>query len=287
MIDLNGRLIGDGQPCYVIAEIGINHNGSRSLLARMIESAADCGCDAVKFQKRTVDVVYSKEELDRPRETPFGTTNRALKRGLELSLDTYDFIDSLCQSLGIQWFASCWDCGAVDDIAQYNVPTFKVASASLTDIELIEHTAAYGKPLILSTGMSTMSQIESALVACGKCDIALLHCVSTYPSKNDDLNLRCIRLLSDQFGRVVGYSGHEQGLATSVAAVALGAKIIERHFTLDRTLFGSDQAASIEPAGMARLVRDIRAVEEAMGDGVKRVLPDEEVIAKKLRRVLV
>lgn len=284
-IRIDNRDVGEGHPCYVIAELGINHNGDLELAKLLIEEAAAAGCDAVKFQKRTVDVVYGKVELERPRESPFGRTNGDLKHGLEFGQRQYDAIDSLCRKLRITWFASCWDEEAVDFIADYNVPCFKVASACLTDERLLRLTAKHGRPVILSTGMSSQEQVDAAVLNLRGVDVALLHCVSTYPSDNCDLNLRCIRTLAHRYEVPVGYSGHEIGLATTLAAVAMGACIVERHMTLDRSLWGSDHAASIEPHAMEKLVRDIRAVEEAMGDGLKRVLDAEVPIAQKLRRV--
>lgn len=284
-ITINGRHIGDGYQCATIAEIGINHNGSIDLARQLIAVASQCGAWAVKFQKRTVDVVYSAEELARPRESPFGTTNGDLKRGLEFSPAQYAIIDTLCQEHGVPWFASCWDEKAVDDIAAFNPPAFKIASASLTDDNLLRHTRATGKPLILSTGMSTLAEIDHAVEVLGTQDLILLHCTSTYPAANEELNLLCIPKLRERYGVPVGYSGHEQGIATSVAAVCLGACLVERHLTLSRSMWGSDQAASLEPQGFARMVRDIEAVESAFGDGEKVVYESERPIIAKLRRV--
>ena len=284
-VRINGRLVGPGHACYVIAEIGINHNGDVAVAKRLIDAAAQSHCDAVKFQKRTVDVVYTPEELARPRENPFGPTNGDLKRGLEFGPDAYGEIDKYCRKAGIAWFASCWDEGSVDFISRFNPPCFKIASASLTDDNLLRHHRSTDKPIILSTGMSTIEQIDHAVEILGKEDLILAHTVSTYPSDLADLNLAMIHTLAERYGVPVGYSGHEVGLAPSVAAVAMGACLLERHITLDRAMWGSDQAASVEPGGFERLVKDIRAVETARGDGVKRVLPAEEVIAKKLRRV--
>ncbi len=287
-VRIGGKRIGDGHPCYVLAEIGINHNGDLDLARRLVDTAAVAGCDGVKFQKRTVDVVYSSEELDRPRETPWGSTNRVLKNRLELSRYEYDVIDRQCRAHGIDWLASCWDRDSVDFIFDnYCVPAAKIASASLTDLELIEHTCGMGRPLILSTGMSTLEEIDAAVGlvrACGN-DFILLHCTSTYPAQTDELNLACIQTLKERYGVPVGYSGHEVGMATTLAAVAMGACLVERHITLDRSMFGSDQAASIEPHALMRLVRDIRTIEQARGDGEKRVFDSEFPIRDKLRRV--
>jgi N-acetylneuraminate synthase len=277
--------VGDGLPCYVIAEIGINHNGDVSQAKRLISVASAGGCNAVKFQKRTIDVVYKPEELAKPRESPFGDTNGDLKRGLEFGLEQYREIDRFAKDCGMPWFASCWDEASVDFIDQFNPPCYKIASASLTDDNLLRHTRAKGKPIILSTGMSSLEQIDHAVDVLGKKDLILLHTCSTYPSQYTELNLRVIPLLRERYGVPVGYSGHETGLPSSVAAAAIGACVIERHITTDRALWGSDHAASLEPNGINRLVRDIRLVETSMGDGVKRVVPSEVPIMQKLRRV--
>lgn len=278
-------LIGDGQPAYVIAEIGINHNGDIDLAKRLVDIAVESGCNAVKFQKRTVDVVYTREELAKPRENPFGQTNGDLKRGLEFGEKQFEQIDAYCRDKGIPWFASCWDEAAVDFIDVYDPPCYKIASASLTDDALLKHTRSKGKPIMLSTGMSSHDEIHRAVQVLGKDDLILLHSCSTYPAYYEELNLRVIPVLKQQYGVPVGYSGHETGIASSVAAVAIGACVIERHITTDRSLWGSDQAASLEPSGITRLVRDIRLVETAMGDGVKRVLEREVPVMQKLRRV--
>lgn len=279
------RLVGEGHPCYAIAEIGINHNGDIDLAKKLISVAVGAGCDAVKFQKRTVDVVYSADELARPRESPFGTTNGDLKRGLEFEMEEYQEIDHYCKEVRIPWFASCWDEASVDFINRFDVPCYKIASASLTDDNLLRHTRATGKTIILSTGMSTIEQIDHAVEVLGRNDLLLLHACSTYPAYYEELNLRGILTLRDRYKLPVGYSGHETGLATSVAAVAMGACCVERHITMDRAMWGSDHAASLEPSGTTRLLRDIRLVEKSMGDGVKRVLEREQPIIKKLRRV--
>jgi N-acetylneuraminate synthase len=284
-IRLGSMVIGPGKPCYVIAEIGINHNGDIDLAKKLINVALGAGCDAVKFQKRTIDVVYTPEELAKPRESPFGNTNGDLKRGLEFEIEEYREIDRYCREVKIDWFASCWDEASVDFIAQFSVPCFKIASASLTDDNLLRHTRAVGKPIILSTGMSTIKEIDHAVEVLGKKDLAILHACSTYPAYYEELNLKVIDVLRDRYGVPVGYSGHETGLPSSVAAAVLGACMIERHITLDRSMWGSDHAASLEPNGITRLVRDIRLIEKSMGDGVKRVLEREQPIIKKLRRV--
>ena len=284
-VRLGSKVVGPGRPCYVGAEVGINHNGDIDLAKKLINVALGADCDAVKFQKRTIDVVYSKEELAKPRESPFGTTNGDLKHGLEFELEEYQEIDRYCREVKIDWFASCWDEASVDFIAQFQVPCFKVASASITDDNLLRHTRAVGKPIILSTGMSTIKEVDRAVEVLGKQNLILLHACSTYPAYYEELNLRVIDVLKGRYGVPVGYSGHETGLPSSVAAAVLGACIIERHITLDRSMWGSDHAASLEPNGITRLVRDIRLIEKSMGDGVKRVLEREQPIIKKLRRV--
>jgi N-acetylneuraminate synthase len=278
-------MIGAGNPCYVVAEIGINHNGDLGIAKKLIDVAAFTGCSAVKFQKRTVDVVYSAAELAKIRESPFGTTNGELKRALEFGQDEYAEIDAYCKSKGMVWFASPWDEASVDFLEAFDVPCHKVASASLPDDHLLRHIRATKKPVILSTGMSTMAQIDRAVEILGKDDLIVLHATSTYPATYDELNLKVIPVLAKRFEVPVGYSGHETGIASSVAAVALGANMVERHLTLDRAMWGSDQAASLEPNGMQRLVRDIRLVETSFGDGNKRVYDREKPIMEKLRRV--
>jgi N-acetylneuraminate synthase len=284
-ITIGDAKVGDGHPCYVVAEIGINHNGDIDLAKQLIDMAEATGCNAVKFQKRTVDVVYTAEELAKPRENPFGSTNGDLKRGLEFGLDEYREIDRFCREIGIAWFASCWDQGAVDFIEQFEPPCYKIASASLTDDDLLRHHRSKGRPVILSTGMSTLEEIDHAVDVLGKEDLIILHATSTYPSNYDELNLRAICELSRRYEVPVGYSGHETGIPTSTAAVALGSCVVERHITMERSMWGSDQAASLGPSGIARLVRDIRLVELAMGDGNKCVYEREKPIISKLRRV--
>jgi len=284
-VQIGTHTIGDDYPCYVIAEIGINHNGDVAQAKRLIGVAAAAGCNAVKFQKRTVDVVYTPDELAKPRESPFGDTNGDLKRGLEFGYEQYREIDRFARDCEIPWFASCWDEASVDFIDQFDPPCYKIASASLTDDALLYHTRSKGKPIILSTGMSTLEQIDHAVEVLGSKDLVLLHACSAYPSQYPELNLRVIPTLRERYGVPVGYSGHETGLPSSVAAAALGACVIERHITTDRSLWGSDQAASLEPNGINRLVRDIRLIESSMGDGVKRVLPSEVPVMQKLRRV--
>ncbi len=284
-VQIGNRLAGDSQPCYVVAEIGINHNGDIDLAKRLISVAVAAGCDAVKFQKRTVEIVYSPEELARPRQSPFGATNGDLKRGLEFDFYEYQEIDAYCRASKIAWFASCWDTKSVDFIQRFNVPCFKIASPCLTDDALLTHTRATGKPIILSTGMSTLAEIDHAVDVLGKPNLVLLHACSTYPAYYEELNLRAIPKLQERYRIPVGYSGHETGIPSSVAAVVLGACCVERHITLDRAMWGSDHAASLEPNGISKLVRDIRLIEQSMGDGTKRVVEREMPIIQKLRRV--
>ena len=283
-IKLGNRLVGDGHPCYVVAEIGINHNGSLKTAKELIKVSAEAGCYAVKFQKRTVDVVYSPEELARARENPFGLTNGDLKRGLELGLEEYKEIDQYCKELRVDWFASCWDEASVDFIEQFKPPCYKIASASLTDDGLLRHHRKYGRPIILSTGMSTMEEIEHAIDVLGEDDLIVLHSTSTYPAQTEELNLKMIYTLKEKYNLPVGYSGHEPGLATTFATAVMGASMIEKHVTIDRAMWGSDQAASIEPQGIKRLVDYINEWQISLGDGVKKVYESEIPIREKLRR---
>jgi N-acetylneuraminate synthase len=284
-VRIGSATVGDGRPCFVVAEIGINHNGDVEIAKQLISLAVGSGCNAVKFQKRTIDIVYSPEELARPRESPFGNTNGDLKRGLEFGEPQYRQIAEYCRAVGMCWFASCWDEPSVDFIDRFNVPCYKIASASLTDDALLRHTRAKGKPLILSTGMSTLEQIDHAVEVLGTQDLVLLHACSAYPAPYRELNLRSIPVLRSCYGVPVGYSGHETGLASSVAAVAMGACVVERHITLDRAMWGTDQAASLGPSGVTRLIRDIRMIEESFGDGTKKITPSELPVMAKLRRV--
>lgn len=285
IVKIADKIIGDGYPCFIIAEIGINHNGSVSLAKKMIDIAVTTGCDAVKFQKRTVDVVYTKEELAKERKSVFGNTNGDLKRGLEFGEDEYREIDEYCKRKGIIWFASCWDEDSVDFMEKFDVPCYKIASASLTDDNLLKYTKSKGKPLLLSTGMSTLEEIRHAVSILGEDNLVIFHCTSTYPSNTEEMNLRVIESFKKEFKCPIGYSGHERGVTPSVLAVALGAAAVERHITVDRTNWGSDQAASLEMAGLYHMVRDIRQVPTLLGDGVKVVYPREVPIIEKLRRV--
>jgi len=272
-------------PIFFIAEIGINHNGDIKIAKDLIKVAKDAGCDAVKFQKRTIDLVYSKELLDSYRESPWGTTQRAQKEGLELDYDEYNEIDRYCKELEIEWFASAWDLESQKFIRQFNCKYNKIASAMLTYEPLLQEVASEKKHTFISTGMSDVKNIDRAVQIFREADclFELMHCVSTYPMIDEDANLNCIKTLRDRYGCNVGYSGHEVGLAVSYAAAALGISSLERHITLDRAMYGSDQAASVEPAGLRMLVGAIRKIEKAMGDGIVAINEKEIPISKKLR----
>jgi len=309
-INIGGRTVGENEPVFIIAEIGINHNGNIDTAKLLIDLSVSAGCNAVKFQKRTVEVVYTPEELAKPREFPTeiaenalergvlpaeaverlgkdikNTTNGDLKYALEFSLDEYKEIVSYCKDKGILCFWSCWDEKSVDDVDQFDPPCYKIASASLTDANLLKHTKSKGRPIVLSTGLSTMEQVKKAVEILGIDNLTILHCVSTYPSRDEDLNLSMIGTLKKEFPDVpIGYSGHDYGVAMSVCVAVLGAAVIERHITLDRTMWGSDQSASLGPSGLKLLVENIRRFEKALGTGVKQVLEDEKPIIAKLRR---
>jgi N-acetylneuraminate synthase len=284
-VKIGKHIVGDGEPFFIVAEIGINHNGDLSIAKKLIDIAHECGCDAVKFQKRTVDIVYTVQELAAPRESPFGKTNGDLKRGLEFRQSEYEVIDSYCKKKKIMWFVSCWDEKSVDFIEQFNPPCYKIASACLTDDNLLRYTRKKGKPILLSTGMSTLDEIDHAVEVLGQKDLIIYHCTSTYPSKNEELNLKVIEALKTRYKVPVGYSGHEVGVIPSVMAICTGACSVERHITLDRAMWGSDQAASMEPQGLQRLVRDIRLWPVIYGDGKKVLYDSEKSIIAKLRRV--
>ncbi len=273
---------------FVIAEIGINHNGDMKICKNLIDLAAIAGCDAVKFQKRDIETVYSKEMLDSFRESPWGKTQREQKMGLEFNKNEYQEIDQYCKKKKIEWFASAWDLKSQEFLKSFDCKYNKIASAMLVNIKLLEKVAEEKKHTFISTGLSTMKEIETAvnIFKENNCPFELMHCVSTYPMKDSDANLKTIITLRDKFKCNVGYSGHETGLAVSYAAVALGATSIERHITLDRSMYGSDQAASLAPPGLKKLVPELRKIEIALGDGVKRVIDDELPIAKKLREHL-
>jgi N-acetylneuraminate synthase len=286
-VNIGSTRVGVGEPTYLIAEIGINHNGSLENAIKLIDNAKAAGFDAVKFQKRTVDVVYTEAELNTPRESVFGKTNGDLKRGLEFSHTQYESIAMHCQRVGIQWFASPWDEESVDFLEELDVVAHKVASASLTDKGLLERLASTGKPILLSTGMSNLEQIARAVAILDHKKLILLHTVSTYPAVDSDLNLSALETLKNSFPDIpVGYSGHEVGVLPSLIAVAkYSAVCIERHVTLDRASWGSDQAASLELPGMVKLARDIREIPKLIGNGKKEIIEKEIPIMKKLRRV--
>jgi len=280
------RTIGAGHPVYIIAEIGINHNGSLDIAKKLIDEAVQAGCDAVKFQKRTPELCTPKDQWYLERDTPWGRMTYINYRNMiELGYEEYSEIDVYCKEKGIDWFVSCWDEPSVDFMEQFNPGVYKFASASLTDHALIEKVKQTGKPYILSTGMSTMTQIKDAVDKFGTDNLMIAHSTSAYPCPPQELNLRMIETLADMYPETpIGYSGHETGLATTVAAVAMGACFVERHFTLDRAMWGSDHAASVEPQGMQKLVRDIRDIELSLGDGIKRVYDSELGAMKRLRR---
>jgi N-acetylneuraminate synthase len=282
--EIAGRTVGEGHPACVIAEIGINHNGRLDIAKRLIAVAKGIGCNAVKFQKRNPEKCVPADQRDHMRETPWGYISyMEYRHRVELGEDDFRQIDKFCREHKIVWFASCWDTDSVDFIRSFRTPSIKIPSACLTDRELLEHCRSTEVPLILSTGMSTLAEIDAAVSILGTDRLLLAHCTSTYPCMNEELNLRMIPRLRERYACPVGYSGHEVGLATSLAAVALGACFVERHITLDRTMWGSDQAASVEPVGMARLIKDIRAIEAALGDGIKRVYESEQKAAGRLR----
>lgn len=285
-VQIGNQWVGQGHPVYIIGEIGINHNGEMELAKKLIDAAVLAGCNAVKFQKRTPELCVPPDQRDRMRETPWGMmTYMAYRERVEFGVAEYNEIDSYCRAKGIHWFTSCWDELSVDFIEEYNPVCYKVASASLTDHALLARLTATGKPLIVSTGMSTMAEIETAVARLPQDRLLLAHTTSTYPCPPEELNLRLIQTLDATFDVPVGYSGHEVGLQTTYAAVVLGATFIERHITLDRALWGSDQAASVEPWGLMRMVRDIRVIERAMGNGVKEVYASELPSLQKLRRM--
>jgi N-acetylneuraminate synthase len=284
-VRIGDRTVGEGQNCYVIAEIGVNHNGDLEIAKRLIDVAVQAGCDAVKFQKRTPEICVPAAQRYTMRETPWGYISyMAYRERVEFGLDQYKEIDAFCRDHQIKWFASCWDSPSVDFIEQFDAPCYKIASATMKNEPLLRHTRATGKPLILSTGMSSFDDVDRAVSVLGKENLVLLHAVSTYPAEYSELNLRAISTMRQRYDLPIGYSGHETGIPSSVAAVALGACVVERHITLDRAMWGSDQAASLEPNGITRLVRDIRLIERSMGDGNKCVLERELPIIARLRQ---
>jgi N-acetylneuraminate synthase len=286
-IKVGDRLIGDRHPVFVIGEIGINHNGNVDIAKRIIAGAKHAGCDAVKFQKRTPEICTPKDQWNIERDTPWGRmTYIDYRHKVEFGKNEYAEIDQYCKEVGMMWFASCWDEEAVDFIEQFNPQLYKTASASLTDFSLLEKHKKLNKPVMISTGMSTMEQIEKAVSFMDKDNLMIAHATSAYPCKNEELNLKMIETLKMKYPEIpIGYSGHEVGLAPTWAAVALGACFVERHITLDRAMWGTDQAASVEVGGMERLVGNIRDIEVALGDGIKKVYDSELGQIKKLRRV--
>jgi N-acetylneuraminate synthase len=286
-IKIGNKLVGDGHPTYIIAEIGINHNGNLNIAKQMIDAAVHAGADAVKFQKRTPDVATPPEQQNQMRETPWGyITYLEYRYQVEFNEEQYCDVDKHCREKGIAWLVSVWDEPSIDFMEKFDTPAYKIPSASLTDAKLIRKARATGKPLILSSGMSTMEQIKTAVQVAGEANLALMHCTSTYPCEPEELNLKMVETLRREFPDLpVGYSGHEVGLIPSAVAVAFGACIVERHLTLDRAMWGSDQAASVEPGGFERLVKYIRVTEAALGDGVKKVYESEKGSLKRLRRM--
>ncbi|WP_309617601.1 N-acetylneuraminate synthase family protein [Salinibacterium sp.] len=288
MVAIGSHFVGQAHPVYVIGEIGLNHNGDVDIAKRLIDVAADAGAQAVKFQKRTPEISTPDHMKNTPRETPWGTmTYLEYRYRVEFDREQYIEIGDYATVNGLDWFASPWDEPSVAFLEDLNVVAHKVASASLTDSSMLRALADTGKPVILSTGMSTIEQIDTAVELFDADNLVILHATSTYPLPPEEANLRMIDTLSQRYtGVPVGYSGHERGLQVSLAAVALGAVVVERHITLDRTMWGSDHAASLEPGGFEHLVRDIRIISEALGDGVKRVFPGELAPMAKLRRVV-
>jgi N-acetylneuraminate synthase len=286
-IKIGNRMVGDGHPAYIIAEIGINHNGDLNIAKQMIDAAVHAGVDAVKFQKRTPDIATPLDQQTQMRETPWGyITYLEYRYKVEFNEEQYREIDRYCREKGIAWMVSVWDQPSVNFMEKFDTPAYKIPSASLTDFGLIRKARATGKPLILSSGMSTMEQIHQGVKMAGEKDLVLMHCTSTYPCSPEELNLKTIDTLRREFPNIpIGYSGHEVGLVPSAVAIALGACVVERHLTLDRAMWGSDQAASVEPWGFETLVKYIRVSETALGDGVKKVYESELGSLKRLRRV--
>lgn len=286
-VKIGERYIGEEHPVYIIAEIGINHNGSIDLAKKMIDGAIFAGADAVKFQKRTPEICVPADQWLIERDTPWGRmTYIDYKRKTEFTMKQYFEIDQYCRQKGIDWFASCWDIPSVEFIEQFDTPLYKIASACITDMELLAKINDTGKPVMISTGMSTMEEIDDAVNMFDKEKLMIAHATSTYPCKPKELNLKMINTLKNKYPHLpVGYSGHETGLATTYAAVALGAGFIERHITLDRAMWGTDQAASVEIMGLYRLVHDVRDIERSLGDGVKKVYESEINSLNKLRKI--
>ena len=284
-VSIGNRQIGDGYPVYIVGEIGINHNGDIDVAKKLMEVAKKSGADAVKFQKRTPELCVPEHQRDQMRDTPWGyITYLDYRYKVELDEDAYIEIDRYAKEIGIDWFASSWDIPSLEFIERFDPPAHKIPSALLTDKELLRAYRATGKPIILSTGMSTMEQIKEAVDLLGEENLVLCHTTSSYPCPPEELNLRMIQTLRDNFNCPIGYSGHEVGLVPSAVAVAMGACLVERHITLDRAMWGSDQSASVEPQGLATLVKYIRVTERSLGDGVKRVYDSELSSLSKLRR---
>jgi len=278
--------IGHGKPVFIVAEIGLNHNGDIEIAKKLIDVAVLAGCDAVKFQKRTPELCVPEEYKDVKRETPWGVmTYLEYRKRVEFGKREYDQIDAYCRGKGIIWFASPWDLPSIEFLEEYGLPLYKVPSALMTHKEYLLRLKKIGKPIMLSSGMSDMNLVKKAVSITGDDNIVLMHTTSTYPAKTEEINLNVLQTYVKAFNCPVGYSGHEVGLQITLAAVALGANAIERHITLDRSMWGSDQAASVEPTGLMKLIRDVRIIENALGDGVKRVLPREEEVVKRLRKI--
>ena len=285
IVKIGNRLVGGSNPTYIIAEIGINHNGDISNVKKLIDMAVDTGCDAVKFQKRAPELCVPENQKNVMRETPWGIISYIeYRQKLEFGLNEYKEIDSYCRTNNIQWFASAWDIESLSFLEEFDLLCYKIPSALITNHDLLQAYRDTGRICILSTGMSTIEQITEAVKIFNKENLLIAHCTSTYPSPLEQLNLKMIDTLKERFGTIVGYSGHEVGLSTSYAAVTLGAKFIERHITLDRAMWGSDQAASVEHGGLKRLVENIRDIEKALGDGIKKVYPEEFIAMERLRR---
>jgi len=284
IVKIGNRLVGGSNPTYIIAEIGINHNGDISNVKKLIDMAVDTGCDAVKFQKRAPELCVPENQKNVMRETPWGIISYIeYRQKLEFGLNEYKEIDSYCRTNNIQWFASAWDIESLSFLEEFDLLCYKIPSALITNHDLLQAYRDTGRICILSTGMSTIEQITEAVKIFNKENLLIAHCTSTYPSPLEQLNLKMIDTLKERFGTIVGYSGHEVGLSTSYAAVTLGAKFIERHITLDRAMWGSDQAASVEPGGLKKLVENIRDIEKALGDGIKKVYPEEFIAMERLR----
>ena len=286
-VSVGKKFIGEGEPVYIIAEIGINHNGDIEIAKQLMDVAVETGCDAVKFQKRTPEICVPEEQKSIPRETPWGTmTYFEYKKRIEFEQSEFEQIDAYAKKIGIDWFASPWDIPSVDFLESFNVPCQKIASACLTDSELLTAINKTKTTTILSTGMSSVQEIDKAVSLLSGVPLAIAQATSTYPAEASELNLRAIQTFAEKYKVPVGYSGHERGLQVTIAAVALGATFIERHITLDRSMWGTDHSASLEPEGLKKLVRDIRIVELALGDGIKKVYESEIPIRAKLRRIL-